>query len=410
MLPKPPRLLFSLLLGLPLASLSACGGSGSSAASSPVGAASTGTGQQPPPVTPIVKPLTPPATINLYPATDGHGHSFLYVKATSVGSVGTNMPLAFDTGSSALTLNALDIFPTSIVGSNGFIFPDGQTSITYDGITVTNEVVTLHYSGPTLTGNLGFAQVTFGDSSGTLTTTSMPIVFYYSGTAPNGELSTQLPEQGIFGVNSTGVVISPSGATSPSSPLQPCSPQSSGDCFANNVLEYLTYPDGVDAGFMLSPATVNTCDILAAGNCQAEPILTVGLTPAALENFNTTSLACPPSDYAGPASIRGYSVCSTIIPDVTVAVSAATFVGRVLFDTGTPRMYFNPPGLTSASNVAAGTTVTVTTPSGFTYGYLSDTQLYATGEGSASPSIVGLGYFTTNSFFLDMTANTVGWK
>lgn len=57
---------------------------------------------------------------------------------TQVGTVPVNMPLGFDTGSAGVTLYAQSIFAASMVTTSGFIFPAGQTSMTYNGITVTN--------------------------------------------------------------------------------------------------------------------------------------------------------------------------------------------------------------------------------------------------------------------------------
>jgi hypothetical protein len=57
--------------------------------------------------------------------------------------------------------------------------------------------------------------------------------------------------------------------------------------------------------------------------------------------------------------------------------------------------------------------VLVTTPSGFTYSYTStgsDPSLTVVNSGFSGSSIVGIGYFTTNSFFIDFSSSTMGWK
>ena len=93
---------------------------------------------------------------------------------TAVGTAAVSMPLAFDTGSAGITLYAPDIFPSSVVSSSGFVFPAGQTSISYNGITVTNQGGIRKYgstaTGRSQTGNIGFAKVACGDSDGTLVT------------------------------------------------------------------------------------------------------------------------------------------------------------------------------------------------------------------------------------------------
>ena len=80
---------------------------------------------------------------------------------TAVGSQAVNMPLAFDTGSAGVTLYAEDIFPSTLVSSAGFVIPEGQSSITYNGITVTNQQGVRKYgnatNGRSQTGNIGYA-------------------------------------------------------------------------------------------------------------------------------------------------------------------------------------------------------------------------------------------------------------
>ena len=80
-----------------------------------------------------------PIVINLYPNQSAIAPPRLAVMATSVGSVPVSMPLIFDPGSAGGTLYAPGIFPSSLVTAAGFVFPSGQTSITYNGITVTNQ-------------------------------------------------------------------------------------------------------------------------------------------------------------------------------------------------------------------------------------------------------------------------------
>ena len=66
---------------------------------------------------------------------------------TAVGSNSVRMPLAFDTGSAGITLNARAIFPNSMVNSSGFIFAGGGSSLSYNGIIVTALKGTRSYGG-----------------------------------------------------------------------------------------------------------------------------------------------------------------------------------------------------------------------------------------------------------------------
>jgi hypothetical protein len=54
--------------------------------------------------------------------------------------------------------------------------------------------------------------------------------------------------------------------------------------------KYLDYGDSVSAGFMLSPAPIQTCDISSAGSCAPAPMLTIGLTSAMKAGFSTVPL------------------------------------------------------------------------------------------------------------------------
>jgi len=387
--------------------LSACGGGSSSDLAPPVV---------------VDGKLEKPATLNLYPNVSAATGTRLTVMVTSVGSVPVSMPLIFDTGSAGVTLYAPSIFPTGMVNAAGFVFPAGQTSISYNGITVTDQQGTRTYGSNVLhtqTGNIGYAPLTFGDAQGNITTEVMPVFLYYS--AQN--LATGAPiepvpgNQGIFGVASTfGTIVVP-GSAEPAIGYPACALETSGTCLVASAFKFLQYGAGVNAGFMLTPAPIQTCDITTAGSCRPAPMLTVGLTPALESGFSTLSLVCPPAGYLGPATINGYPPCQKTVEDVTLAVSGpqvGSITGGVVFDTGTSVMQIAPaPGASFPASVAAGSTVMVTTPSGFTYTYTSGT----TGPLSTSVitdatnlSIVGIGYFTTNSYFVDFSSSITGWK
>jgi len=146
-------------------------------------------------------------TMGLYPVQSSSTGPRFFVMLTAVGSQHVNMPLAFDTGSAGITVYAEDVFPASMVSAAGFVFADGQTSITYNGITVTNQQGIRKYgyatSGRSQTGNVGFATVTFGDGDGQLTTGEMPVFFYYLITNnATGDPEPVPIQRGWFGVNS----------------------------------------------------------------------------------------------------------------------------------------------------------------------------------------------------------------
>ena len=390
------------LTALLVASLTACGGSGSSSSG-------TGSGQ----------PW--PRVINLYPAGAASGNR-LYVMVTAIGSKAVSMPLIFDTGSAGITLYAPAIFPSSMVSSSGFVFPTGEASISYSGITVTNQQGTRAYgdtNGRTQIGNIGYATVSFGDSSGTLTTSVMPVFLYYSIVhSVTGQPVSSVPQQGIFGVNSVTNLITVAGSSEPAAGYPACSQPSAGTCRVVSVLKYVRYPHGINAGFMLSPASLQSCDISSSSSCTPQPMLTVGLTAAQEAGFSTVDLTCPPptSSYVGPPTMDGYPVCLAAIPGTMVSVSGLAtgmLTGEVVFDSGTPFMELQvPAGVSFPAAVPDGTDVLVTTPSGFTYSYTAEPGITQTvvDLNLTGASVIGVGYFTTHSLFVDFATSTAGWK
>jgi hypothetical protein len=339
---------------------------------------------------------------------------------TSVGTVPVSMPLGFDTGSAGVTLYAESIFPSNMVTSSGFVFPSGQTSINYNGITVTNLQGTRSYGTLNQTveyGNLGFAQLTFGDAQGQLTTEVMPIFLFYSIQYTTGQGYSPPAWQGWFGVASTNGTIDVPGAVEPPGGFAGCTAQTNTSCYVVSAIKYMNYGDQVNAGFMLSPAPIQNCDITTPGSCSPAPMLTVGLNAGIESSFSTTGLVCPPNGYLGPPVIAGYPVCQKNIPNVTIAASGASvgsFIGDANFDTGTPYIYLStPPSSSFPSVLQPGTTVTVAPLSGFNYSYTvagTGTATTVVDAGANGNSIVGVQYFTTNSFLLDFTSSMTGWK
>jgi hypothetical protein len=389
--------------------LSACGGGGSSD-SNPAPPS------QPPPATSVGAP----AVINLYPHQSSTEQPIFTVFATQVGAVPVSMPLGFDSGSAGVTLYAQSIFPASMVSTSGFVFPAGQTSLSYGGITVTNLQGTRSYGTENQTveyGNLGFASLTFGDSSGTITTATMPIFLFYDVDYVTGSGYTTPTWQGWFGVASTSGAIAVAGAVAPSGGFGACAESSTTTCYVVSALKYVDYASDVQSGFMLSPSPdFPSCDITTAGSCEPRPLLTVGLNATLEQGFSTQPLTCPPNGYVGPPDIGGYPVCQKTIGGVTISVSGApseTYTSGAIFDTGTAYMYFStPPNSAFPSSIAAGTTVDITTPSGFHYSYEagSGTATTIVDDGADGNSIIGVQYFTTNYYLLDYSASLAGWR
>jgi hypothetical protein len=252
-----------------------------------------------------------------------------------------------------------------------------------------------------------------------LVTQVMPVFLYYLITDNTTGQPVPTPEQrGWFGVNDAPALITITGSVEPATGYPACASATSGSCYVVSVFKYLQYAAGVNAGFIVSPAPLQSCDITVEGACVPAKMLTVGLNDSAETGFSTVKLNCPPGNYSGPDSIAGYPVCQAGIPNTTLTVSGTSsgmLAGTVLFDSGTPSMVLNvPAGTNFPASVPSGSSVTVQTPSGFTFSYTAGQDSDATNTvvqpNSAAQSIVGVGYFTTNSFFIDFTSGVEGWK
>ncbi len=378
------------------------------------------------------------ASVAIYPAGSAAGKTGvfndarLYVPITAVGNqpLPSALPLILDTGSAGMTVYAQALFPASMVSSDGFVFPQGATTLQYNGITVTNVQASKSFDGTTQYGNLGFANVTFG-ANGELTTASMPIFIYYkimdtsgvaSGKPPT--LVTQLPtQQGIFGINTAANLMVVAGSATPTA-LSICTPQSTTSCHMVSPLRYLSYGADIHAGFMLSPATLQpSCDVSSWAGCTQAHIFTVGLTSASESGFTTETLQCPgnqPKDTSG----AGISPCQPFLPNITFSDTTLNqnFKTGVVFDTGTAHNVINSPSsasynpamFTGGNWIASGEALSITTSTGVDYAYATGAPRTTTAtqlrQGASSPSIVGIDFFTTRAFFIDFATNTEGFK
>jgi hypothetical protein len=250
-------------------------------------------------------------------------------------------------------------------------------------------------------GNIGYAQLTLGDAQGQIKTAVMPVFLYYSITDVATGQALEVPsfQRGIFGVASTSGTIVLPGSVEPSGGYPACATDTNSTCYVVGALKYLQYGDSVSAGFMLSPAQIRSCDITTAGSCAPASMLTIGLNSTLKVGFSTVSLPCPPNGYVGPASIAGYPVCQKTIDNTTVMVSGntlGTIMGGAVFDTGTANMQIaTPAGSSFPSTVSIGSSVLVTTSSGFAYSYIttnSDPLATIVNADCSGSTIVGIGY------------------
>jgi hypothetical protein len=71
-----------------------------------------------------------------------------------------------------------------------------------------------------------------------------------------------------------------------------------------------------------------------------------------------------------------------------------------------------PVGSNFPPTIPAGTTVTFAQSGGFAYSYTAGTGYFETvvEPDTTTVNIIGIGFCTTNSLFIDFTTSTEGWK
>ncbi|MDR5835189.1 hypothetical protein [Caballeronia sp. LZ034LL] len=358
---------------------------------------------------------------SLFGGSIGAPGSRLIIPVVALGSetLPTPSPLILDTGSAGMAINAQDVFPADMVSTNGFVFPPGQSMLTYHGIIVTNVQAKKVYGDGSHAeyGNIGFATVRFG-GQGELTTNLMPVLFSYKMVDSNGQLLQQ-PEHGIFGINSAAGAVLAAGAKSSGS-LNICSPQSitANGCDFVSVLRYLNYAPGVNAGFSLGNTTLDPNCLITASmtGCTLQSALTVGLSAADEQAYSSTPLTCPDPGFTG--SDHGVTACDPDIFGGTISDSGSgeSFAAEIILDSGTPTMKLSvPPTATFPQSLAGGSTETFTLPgSPLTFSYQANVDLpsiTAFGDYAKLPrTIIGIGFFTDHQMFIDLSSNQEGWK
>lgn len=390
--------------------------------------------------------ISSPTAVGIYPvATAPDGYSRAYVPVTMVGNNPVSINATLDTASAGVVLNAFDIVPSSMLSINGFNFPAGQSTIAYNGITVTNNVMSTYLNGQgaginfglgplfdtystngpliTATGNLAYAQMTFG-SGGAVTTAVIPVLLVYQvSTSANGPALPSTVSSNVFGV---GGIFTPIGPLTGAYvyPTSTCTtpPDSSSACDLVSPLRSLSFTSNLDPGFLLAPLTLQNCQIGTPGSCAAVPSLTLGVNDATTQalgfaNGWTAGTGCNPLTltYVPPASYG----CSSYIAREIESYNNLASDTSVLLDTGNSGMTLGPdnPGVFPAT-IAAGTQVTiqfgmqergVLTPI-YLYQFTTGTGVYATTVlPTNSITDLGIGFFTTHRYYMDYQTGTSGW-
>lgn len=332
------------------------------------------------PPAPAAKPI---ATLGLYEV-----NSTIYRRVfigVAVGSVTKVYYTVFDTGSSAMTIDADGIIPASMITDAGITITGD--SLVVNGVTVTKQTAVLTYGDATAGtkeyGNLAYATVTIGDENGSAKTGRIPFFLYYKAVDTKSGTKLGAHENDVFGV----------GPNTNFSGLQIASP-----------ISYFKMENGLTQGFKLAKFDKNS---YTSNGTFVKELLTIGLVPDDI----STSSGFVMHDLVHTTA--GYS------PNIaaTITYNGKTINGELLFDTGTPAFanIEDPNAATDQATLPANSTVTINTSAGFTYSYTTTsdynlTQVYNPSVTHDPRTIFSIDFFNDNQFLLDYMNHKIGLK
>jgi hypothetical protein len=324
-----------------------------------------------------------PVTVGLYEYTSGGGKR-IFIPITQIGTQSFSYFGVFDTGSSGITIDATGILPASMITTSG-IQVTGD-SVVVNGITVTSKTGTVSFGDATGTtkeyGNLAYASIKIGNTSGNYTFKRVPIFLYYKIVDGDGK-KMAAHSADVFGVG-PGTSYANSEITSP--------------------LRYFDTGTGLISGFKL--ATLNAASFSSTGT-YVSGLLTMGLTTS---DLSSAGFIMHPLTYY---SSGGYS------PNIpgTISYSGKTIDAQFLFDTGTPSVTIIEDKLatTSLGRLPANSQVTLTTNKGFTYTYTTSstgnlTEIQNPNNTADYRTILSIDFFLKNEYLTDYTNHQIGLK
>lgn len=328
------------------------------------------------------------ATLGLYQkSSDISGTNYKrIIMPVKVGTTTTLYGTIFDTGSTGLTIDANGLIPANMITNSGIVFAGDSTLV--NGITITSTQAVIAFGGGASSetreyGHLAYANVSMGDSNGSVSVTRMPIFLYYR--IHDVTNNTDLPAHSadVFGVGP-------------------------GESYASNKigspLRYFKLPTGVTNGFklaLLSTPFTSTLTYVPA-------LLTIGLTPT---DLNSSGFIMHNLDFY---SVGGYS------PNIRASITynnKTVSNAFLLFDTGDPAITYlsDPTASANVTTLPANTPVSLTTNNGFSYQYTTATnsnltQVIKTSYSQDIRSIFSIDFFVKNQYLLDYQNHRIGLK
>ena len=340
-------------------------------------------------ITPVVVDATP-VKLGLYELSDANTEE-LQVAVAKLGTITVDYGLVWDTGSGGMVIDATDIIPAAMINASGFVFTGDSTVV--DGITITNQTSTIVYGADDSTetkvyGNLAYAPVTIGDQGGTVAIKRLPFFLYYKAVGPQGNTITKHAFD-VMGV------------------CQEYDINFSNGAFITCPFNYFTPGTGLTKGFKM--AALGTSNFTHDQSGPFVPgVVTVGLTASDLSSSSGFTMNTTPF-----YQMEGY------LPFLksTITYNSVPFSSYVLFDSGTNGdTYIQDPNYKGSGEVlAANTGVKISTSTGFTWSYTSNTTNYQTVIENPTTSggdftIADIEFFVTNEYMLDLTNHMLGLK
>jgi hypothetical protein len=321
-----------------------------------------------------------PVTIGLYEYASDVDKRLL-VPITKIGTQTVNYGTIFDTGSPGMTLDATGILPASMITPTGITVTGDSTVV--NGITVTSKTSTVSFGDATGTtteyGNLAYANITVGNSLGSLELKRVPFFLYYKIKDSKGN-TYPAHSADVFGVG-TGTSSTNTNISSP--------------------LKSYSYGTGLTSGFKL--ATLSSTSFLGTPTYVSN-LLTVGLTSADLSS----------AGFIMHPLLLKYSYNPYI--EGTLTYNNKTIDAIFLFDTGTPSVSTIEDKLAVAAvSLPTNTTVTLKTNQGFTYTYVTSstgnlTQVANPNTTQDYRTIFSLDFFIKNEYLTNYASRVIGLK
>ncbi|WP_277185384.1 hypothetical protein [Caballeronia sp. BR00000012568055] len=370
--------------------------------------------------------ISKPTPVGVYPvAADSHHGSRVFLPIAKVGAQAVTINAVLDTGSSGSLLYAPQIFPDSVLGADGFKFPEGKDTLTYKGIKVTKVTGYKEYGSggeQKLEGNIGYAQMTIGAGS-EVTTASVPILLIrkryirgndnqwveYTDTLRNNM------EDNIVGINTNveSVDATAAGKLPATSVPVVCKDVPQTQCGLLNALRAYTHASGMESGFVLNAFKLQDCSIETPGSCQPQTALSLGVNDSISAAFKRVGLTCKNVVAADDQPLK---TCEPYVSGTNTLIDGVSYPGSVMVDSGAPHVrleVFVGSGALPVLN--PGKSVSLNFPGGFSYSYMTASSGPATTSVSAGAnanvkSNAGIEFFMDHTILINFDRGEEGWK